>query len=308
MPNSSPRATVVFTKINFAMSILAIPAALAEMGSVGGSLSIIGFTALNTNTCVLLGQFRNRHLECHMLADMMGVLWGRTGRELVGVQIVIAQILIFASGIVTTATAFNALSKHGACAVVVALLPAAAPATGDYDLGWTPITYPTFVSGMLNAASVFVATSGSSMFLPVVSEMRRPQDYTKACIISGFLVGAIYLTFSLVIYRWCGIWLSVPAFGSAGPLFKKISYGIACLDLSSDLVFPPLLWMYDYKVLRSGPVGRRVHYGLHVVIVAVGLLMIVAGTYAAAVSIRDAFASGDIPGVFDCRDNSGSSA
>jgi hypothetical protein len=41
------RATIVFCKINFAMSILAIPEAFATLGSVGGSLSLIGFTALN---------------------------------------------------------------------------------------------------------------------------------------------------------------------------------------------------------------------------------------------------------------------
>lgn len=41
------RATVVFLKINFAMSILAIPAALGALGSVGGSLCIIGYTSLN---------------------------------------------------------------------------------------------------------------------------------------------------------------------------------------------------------------------------------------------------------------------
>lgn len=44
------RATVVFLKINFAMSILAIPGALAALGSVGGSLTIVGFTALNVCT------------------------------------------------------------------------------------------------------------------------------------------------------------------------------------------------------------------------------------------------------------------
>lgn len=42
------RATVVFIKISFAMSILAVPGALATLGSVGGALSIIGFATLNT--------------------------------------------------------------------------------------------------------------------------------------------------------------------------------------------------------------------------------------------------------------------
>ncbi|KAL2841840.1 transmembrane amino acid transporter protein-domain-containing protein [Aspergillus pseudodeflectus] len=417
------RATIVFSKINFAMSILAIPGALAELGSVGGSLSIIGFTALNTYTGCILGDFRNKHPECHMLADMMGFLWGRIGRELVGVQIVIAQILVSASGIVTTAIAFNALSDHGTCMVVFALVsailiticssirtfsrlgwltwfgfvtfflavfiftvavtqqgrPVAAPSTGGFDLGWAPIAYPTFLVGMVNAVNIFVSTSGSSMFLPVISEMRRPQDYRKACILSGFVVGAMYLTFSLVIYRWCGTWLSVPAFGSAGPLIKKISYGIAMpgliigvgiyqhvaakyvfvrflrgskhlqantlvhwstwlginfglgsaafivaeavpilnylLGLAGalcfapfSLVFPALLWMYDYRSCRSGTAVQRLRYVLHAVIVTIGLFIIVGGTYAAAISIRDAFASGDIAGVFDCGDNSGSIA
>jgi hypothetical protein len=202
---------------------------------------------------------------------MMGHLWGPTGREIVGIMIIIAQVLVSAAGIVTTATAFNALSDHATCTVVFALVstilttlcssirtfanlgwitwfgfvtffisvfvftvavsqtdrPAAAPQTGDFDLGWTPIAYPTFVVGMINTMNVFISTCGSSNFLPVIAEMKRPQDFRKACLLAGFLVGGMYLSFSLVIYRYCGTWLSVPAFGSAGPLFKKISYGIA---------------------------------------------------------------------------------
>jgi hypothetical protein len=53
---------------------------------------------------------------------MMGHLWGPTGREIVGIMIIIAQVLISAAGIVTTATAFNALSDHATCTVVFALV------------------------------------------------------------------------------------------------------------------------------------------------------------------------------------------
>jgi hypothetical protein len=42
------QACVLFIKVNFAMSILSIPGALAALGSVGGSLCLVGFTALNT--------------------------------------------------------------------------------------------------------------------------------------------------------------------------------------------------------------------------------------------------------------------
>jgi hypothetical protein len=42
------RATIIFLKINFAMSILTVPGNLGTLGAVGGSLSIVGWEALNT--------------------------------------------------------------------------------------------------------------------------------------------------------------------------------------------------------------------------------------------------------------------
>ena len=45
---SWPRATIIFLKIQFAMSILAVPGSLATLGAVGGALSIVGWQALNT--------------------------------------------------------------------------------------------------------------------------------------------------------------------------------------------------------------------------------------------------------------------
>ncbi|KAH8803472.1 amino acid transporter [Xylogone sp. PMI_703] len=265
------RATIIFLKIQFAMSILSVPGALATLGAVGGALSIVGWGALNTYTAVLLGDFRKRHPECHTLADMCGLLWGRIGKELVSLQIIVAQLLITAAGNVACSTAFNALSEHGACTVIFSFVsaalvtifssirtfsrlgwltwigfctffiavfifvvavtqqgrPAAAPPTGDFDLGWASIAYPTFVAGMTASANIFLFCSGSQMYLPVISEMRKPREYRKAAIVAGVLVTAMYLTFSLIIYRWCGQWLATPAFGSAGPLFKKISYAIA---------------------------------------------------------------------------------
>lgn len=206
---------------------------------------------------------------------MCGHIWGRAGKELVGLQILVAQVLITAAGVVSCSTAFNALSDHGACTVWFSLVsavlitgfssvrtfsrlgwltwfgfstffvavfifvvavtqqdrPAAAPQTGDYELGWTAVASPGFVAGIMASANIFISGSGSSMYLPVISEMRRPQDYRKAALVASLLVGAMYLTFSLVIYRWCGVWLTTPVFGCAGTLFKKLCYGIALSGL-----------------------------------------------------------------------------
>lgn len=332
-------------------------------------------------------------MQIEALADMCGLIWGRIGKELVGIQILLAQVLISAAGIVSCSTAFNALSNHGACTVVFSFVsaalitafssirtfsrlgwmtwfgfltffiavfiftvavtqqdrPAAAPATGPFELGWSAVAYPSFAAALTANANIFIANSGSSMYLPVISEMRRPQDYRKAALVTGVLVGAIYLSFSLVIYRWCGVWLTTPVFGSAGELFKKISYGVAlpglvigvgiyqhvaakyifvrtlrdsphlqantlvhwCTWMGSNLaigvlsfiiaeavpilnyllglagslcfapfslVFPAMLWLYDFKYYRNGKTGQRALYGMHVAIVIIGLFMVVAGT------------------------------
>ena len=324
---------------------------------------------------------------------MCGLMWGRMGKELVGLQILVAQVLITAAGIVSCSTALNALSEHSACTVVFSFVsaviitcfssvrtfsrlgwltwlgfttffiavfifvvavtqqnrPAAAPKTGDFDLGWVAINYPGFVAGITASANIFLSGSGSQMYLPVVSEMKKPRDYRKAAIVAGILVGAMYLSFSLVIYRWCGVYLATPAFGSAGPVFKKISYGIALpglvigvgiyqhvaaklifvrilrdsrhlqantvthwatwlgsnlllgvlgfivaeavpilnylLGLAGalcfapfSLIFPAILWMYDFRGFRTGTGMQKLAFGAHVFIVLVGLFMVIGGT------------------------------
>lgn len=58
--------------------------------------------------------------------------------------------------------------------------PAGAPQTGDYDFGYIIIGSPTFSQGISATVTIFSASAGTSSFLPVISEMRRPNDYNKA--------------------------------------------------------------------------------------------------------------------------------
>jgi len=116
-------------------------------------------------------------------------------------------------------------------AVTVRDRPAAAPATGDYDLGYYAIAYPTFASGMVASCTIFVSSAGTSAFLPVISEMRNPRDYRKALFVCMGIVTAAYLSFSLVVYRWCGQWVASPSLGSAGQKVKMIAYGIGLIGL-----------------------------------------------------------------------------
>jgi hypothetical protein len=110
--------------------------------------------------------------------------------------------------------------------------PAAAPQTGPYELGYLVIGNPTFAAGITASATIFVSSGATSAFLPVISEMRRPQDYKKAVYLTMSFVTASYLAFSLVIYRYCGQWIATPSLGSAGPTLKRVAYGIALPGLA----------------------------------------------------------------------------
>lgn len=91
--------------------------------------------------------------------------------------------------------------------------PAAAPQTGPYDLGFVAINNPGFAAGMVASCTIFVSSAGTSAFLPVMSEMRNPNDYKKSLFLCMSLVTASYLAFSLVVYRWCGKWVASPSLG-----------------------------------------------------------------------------------------------
>ncbi|KAK7958527.1 transmembrane amino acid transporter protein-domain-containing protein [Apiospora saccharicola] len=192
-----PRATVIFLKIIFSTGILSIPTALYALGAVGGTLSLVAWQAVNTYCAIVQGNFRNRHPECHSIVDMAHTLGGSWLKELVGFIFLIAYILVTGSGIIGLSVAFNALSNHAFCTV------------------WWGL----------------ISSAGSSAFLPVISEMRKPRDFKKAVFTCMAIVLSCYLSFAVVVYAWCGKWVANPALGSAGDLLKKISYGVALVGL-----------------------------------------------------------------------------
>jgi hypothetical protein len=154
----------------------------------------------------------------------------------------ISFVIITAAASIRTLRNIGWLTWVGFFSIVIAILvvvigvtlqdrPAAAPQEGDYELGYYVIAYPTFVAGMTATATIFVSSAGTSAFLPVISEMRNPRDYKKALYICMGLVLCMYLSFSLVVYRWCGQWVANPSLGSAGGTLKKVAYGIALIGL-----------------------------------------------------------------------------
>lgn len=72
------------------------------------------------------------------------------------------------------------------------------------------------MAGMVATSTIFVSSAATSAFLPVISEMKKPKDFNKALYTTMGFVTASYLTFSLVVYRWCGQWVATPSLGVRG--------------------------------------------------------------------------------------------
>ncbi|KAG2002089.1 hypothetical protein GB937_009754, partial [Aspergillus fischeri] len=129
--------------------------------------------------------------------------------------------------------------------------PVAAPQERLYDLGFVAINNPGFAAGMVASCTIFVSLAGTSAFLPVISEMRNPKDYKKplylygpgdrkgeqspqlwiSCNYPGIPMRQTDIAFSLVVYRWCGKWVTSPSLGSAGQTIKMVSCGVALMGL-----------------------------------------------------------------------------
>jgi len=109
--------------------------------------------------------------------------------------------------------------------------PAAAPHEGPYDFGFVAVSYPNFAAGISAANAIFASSTGCPGTIPVIAEMKRPQDFTKVTVTVACIVTVLYMCLSMSMYSYTGKWVASPSLGSAGPLVKKIAYGLALPSL-----------------------------------------------------------------------------
>ncbi|KAL2207215.1 hypothetical protein CC79DRAFT_704940 [Sarocladium strictum] len=104
-----------------------------------------------------------------------------------------------------------------------ALAPQDVPWKSDFKL----FGNPTFAQGVGAYGTLLFACSATPTYYALVAEMKDPRMYTRSLVIAQAGSTAIYLTIAVVVYYYCGSYVASPALGSAGPLIKRISYGIA---------------------------------------------------------------------------------
>lgn len=107
--------------------------------------------------------------------------------------------------------------------------PASAPS--DTDGPWVSdyklVGNPSFTQALSAIAKILFAYCGTAAFFSVVAEMKHPQHFTRSLILCQATISIAYVVIGIVVYYYCGSYVASPALGSAGPLLKKISYGIA---------------------------------------------------------------------------------
>jgi amino acid permease len=105
--------------------------------------------------------------------------------------------------------------------------PDAAPQDAIWVSDYQLFKTPTFVQAVSAICSYVSAYGGTPGFFAIVAEMRKPEQYNKAVAICQSIVTALYVTVGIVMYYFCGSYVSSPALGSAGVVIKKASYGVA---------------------------------------------------------------------------------
>ncbi|KAJ5995003.1 hypothetical protein N7481_001980 [Penicillium waksmanii] len=180
------------------------------------------------------------------------------------VYVVIAFIVCFILGSIQTLGRISWIAWLGLVCILTSILivtvavgiqdrPAAAPK----DAVWVPdykiVANPSFTDAITAVSTIVFAYAGTPAFFSLASEMREPKHFNKALILCQSVVTVFYLAIGIVIYYYCGSYVSSPALGSAGPMVKKVSYGFALPGLlASTLLFIHITGKYIFVRILQG--------------------------------------------------------
>ncbi|KAI9631891.1 transmembrane amino acid transporter protein-domain-containing protein [Dioszegia hungarica] len=267
------KAAFIFLKVIFATGVLSIPSSMVTLGAVPGAIMIavgLGRFREKHAGCHTVADMAH-HVWGAWFRELVGALYLIAyvlcaGTGVIGSSIALnslsdhATCTVVFSVVCTVIIAIMAsfpkfhqigwLTWAGFFSIFIAVFivvvgvttydrPYAAPA-GVTDIGFYAITpvAPAFAAGVAACVTIFVSSAGTSAFIPVISEMKRPQDYRKALYTCMGFVTAVYLAFALVVYKWCGRYVASPSLGSAGPTLEKVAYGVGLLGLlASGMIY-----------------------------------------------------------------------
>ncbi|KAL3481733.1 transmembrane amino acid transporter protein-domain-containing protein [Aspergillus californicus] len=243
------------------LGVLSLPATLASLGLAPAIVLIIGLGLVATYTGYVIGQFHQRYPHIQNLGDAGEVLLGAFGRELFGAGQLLFSIFIMGSHILTFSVMMNTITEHGTCTMVFTTVGFVICMLGSLPRTMKNMTYiscMSFISiftaviitmvgvGVQGRTSSLKATVDTDLFhaftavtnivfaycahvafFGLLAEMREPRDFPKALYMLQTFEIIFYTVAAVVIYYYAGQDVASPALGSAGPVLKKVAYGIA---------------------------------------------------------------------------------
>ncbi|KAJ6051414.1 uncharacterized protein N7446_006046 [Penicillium canescens] len=247
---------------NISLGILSLPSAVATLGMAPAAIILLFMSGLSWYTGYVIGQFKIRHPHVHSMGDAGEILMGRIGREVLGIGQLLLLIFLMSSHLLTFTILMNTLTGHGTCTTVFGVVGVivcflgALPRTME-KVYWMSVasfvsifvaTLVTMVSidveangpiqtetvrevsfykGFLAVTNIIFAFVAHVTFFGFVSETQDPKTFPKSLAMLQVVDTIMYLVSALVIYRFAGPDVKSPALSSAGPLMKKICYGLA---------------------------------------------------------------------------------
>lgn len=82
--------------------------------------------------------------------------------------------------------------------------PALAPPSGPWDRDFRWVNNPGFLPGMQAASNILLAFTGSPCFFPIISELRRPEDFNKSVYVCQTWVTVTYVLIACIMYWFVG--------------------------------------------------------------------------------------------------------
>ncbi|KAJ5093691.1 hypothetical protein N7456_009552 [Penicillium angulare] len=181
------------------------------------------------------------------------------------VYVAIAFIVAFVLGSIQTLGRISWIAWVGLSCILTAILvvtvavgiedrPASAPTTGVWVSDYKIVNSSESFSKAISAVTTIVfAYAGTPAFFSIASEMRDPRQYNRALFLCQGVVTGFYIVVGVVIYYYCGSYVSSPALGSAGKTVKKVSYGFALPGLiASTLLFVHITGKYIFIRILQG--------------------------------------------------------
>ncbi|CAG8145210.1 unnamed protein product [Penicillium salamii] len=115
---------ILMMKSQIGLGILSIPSAFNALGMVPGVIVLCGVAALTTWSDYVIGHFKLNHREVYGIDDAAALMFGPIGRWVLSVVFCLYYIFVSASGILGLSIGLNAVSTHGLCTVVFAVIAA----------------------------------------------------------------------------------------------------------------------------------------------------------------------------------------